>query len=114
MLNNKRSIFVLVLIIAISAVFLFLRNINIFDSRVLVALNYGDEIEKSAAIFNIDPSYLKALCVLESSGEKPAAKRFEKKVFKKLKLLRDRKISIYNGVTYTMIKNASDPGGHSN
>jgi hypothetical protein len=110
MTKNKRYriSFFLITIFCIITLLLVFKNYNLFDSKVLVEFNYGKEIEESADAFNIEPSYLKALCFLESSGKKPAGKRFEKKVFEELKKLRASNRGFYNGLSSSMIKNASD------
>lgn len=97
----------LTIVITIIGIIYFWENDKFYYQRQ-VEENYGDEINKAAIAFDIDPNYLKALCLLESSGELPAGKRFEKKVYENLKQLRAKKINKYSGLTSAMIKNASD------
>jgi hypothetical protein len=102
---SKKTFFTIV--ITIIGIIYFKKN-DKFYYQLQVEKNYGYEINKAAIAFDIDPNYLKALCLLESSGELPAGKRFEKKVYNDLKQLRARKIKKYSGLTPDMIKNASD------
>jgi hypothetical protein len=86
-------LFVLMLTIVITIIgIIYVKKNDKFYYQLQVEKNYGDEINKAAIAFDIDPNYLKALCLLESSGELPAGKRFEKKVYNDLKQLRARKI----------------------
>jgi hypothetical protein len=102
-------LFVVLLTIVITIIaIIYVKKNDKFYYQLQVEKNYGDEINKAAEAFDIDRNYLKALCLLESSGELPAGKRFEKKVYNDLKQLRARKIKKYSGLTPAMIKNASD------
>jgi hypothetical protein len=73
-----------------------------------VEINYGEAIHSSALEFNINPSYLKALCMLESSGRKVIKPRFEKHVFEKLKLVKKGELQNYEHVTQNMLEDASE------
>jgi hypothetical protein len=70
--------------------------------------NYGKEVNKYAAEFNLPADYLKALIVLECSGKKDVSSRFEKHVYKRLKMLRDGRISRYERIRQKDIIDASD------
>lgn len=70
--------------------------------------NYGFQIEQAATAYNISADYLKALCMLESSGTKTITPRYEKHVFKKLKKVRDGQLENYEHVTQSMLKDAND------
>lgn len=106
--KRYRLSFILISIFCVITLLLVFKSYNLYGSKFLVEFNYGKEIEESADVFNIEPSYLKALCFLESSGKKPAGKRFEKKVLEELKKLRAGNRVFYNGLSSSMIKNASD------
>jgi hypothetical protein len=67
--------------------------------------NYGIEVDNYAKMYNLPPSYLKALIVLESSGNKPANSRFENRVYKRLVLKYKGRLSV------AAIKNLSTSWG---
>jgi hypothetical protein len=62
-------------IILIAVTFFMLHRMGLFDQRQRVIHNYGKEIEEAAKKYNLNDAFLKALCVLESSGNKPSASR---------------------------------------
>lgn len=68
-------------------------------------VNYGIEVDHYANLYNLPSSYLKALIVLESSGNKPAESRFEKRVFKRILLKYKGRLSV------AAIKNLSTSWG---
>lgn len=70
--------------------------------------NYGSEIDRLAKEFKVPSIYLKALIVLEVGGRRPAPNRFEKGVFKKLKMLKEGKRSRYELLKKSTIANASE------
>ena len=70
--------------------------------------NYGKEIDKLAAEYDLPASYLKALVVLECSGRKPVKPRFEKHVFRRLQRIRDGGRYKLEGISEEVLKNASD------
>ncbi|HBS88893.1 MAG: hypothetical protein A2W91_00870 [Bacteroidetes bacterium GWF2_38_335] len=72
--------------------------------------NYGKEIDRLAGEFGLPAAYLKALVALECSGMKPPGTRFERHVFKRLKKLRDGKISKMENLKMTTVKNVNDDG----
>jgi len=73
-----------------------------------VILHYGDSINKAAITFNLSAPYLKALCMLECSGRKIVPPRFEAHVYKKLKQVKEGKLSQYEHVTPAMLYDATD------
>jgi hypothetical protein len=73
-----------------------------------VEKNYGDEIEQYAVDFNLPPEYLKALAVLECSGEKNIKPRFEESVYKKLKKVKKNQLKKYEDITPEILKNTPD------
>ena len=78
------------------------------NSSQLTELNYGQEIEEVAVKYGLPANYLKALVVLECSGNKPVEPRFEKHIFNKLKKVRDVKGRFYERVTHEILHDASD------
>lgn len=70
--------------------------------------NYGKEIKKYSKEFNLPPTYIAALCMLESSGRKPVAGRFEKHVYARLKLVKLGVKSNYEHVTTEDLHDATD------
>jgi hypothetical protein len=70
--------------------------------------NYGKEIDELAGQFNLPAGYLKALIMLECSGQMPAPSRFEPHVYYWLKQLKEGKIPEYNGINRLDILDATD------
>lgn len=75
---------------------------------ILTEINYGREVNTWAAEFNLPPSYLKALIVLESGGRKNIRPRFEQNVFDKLKELRRGRLKKFENLRPKTIHDASD------
>lgn len=73
-----------------------------------VEINYGKEIEKVAEEFELSAAYLKALCMLESSGRKYIKPRFEEHIYLKLKALKNQEITQFENVTPHMIRDSGD------
>ena len=71
-------------------------------------VNYGRDVKRLAREFNLSPSYLMALIMLECSGASDVPPRFEKHVFTKLKNVREKKVSDLENISYKDISNASD------
>jgi hypothetical protein len=70
--------------------------------------NYGVAIDSAAQTFNLPANYLKALLVLECSGHKPTGKRFEKKVYQKLKEVQAGERKRYENIKPKDLKDMSD------
>lgn len=70
--------------------------------------NWGRDIEKAAEKHRIPAAFLKALCMLESSGRKPVPARFEEHVYTRLKLVKAGLRGSYEHVTRENLRNASD------
>ena len=70
--------------------------------------NYGVAVDSAAKKFNLPANYLKALIILESSGMKPTGKRFEAKVYQKLKDLKAGKRKRFENIKTKDLKNMSD------
>lgn len=74
----------------------------------MVVINYGREIDAAAKTFKISSAYLKALCMLESSGRYPVNPRYEKYIYTKLKLVKAGLLKKFEHVTSTHLKHAND------
>lgn len=74
----------------------------------MVLKHYGGQIDSAAAVFNIPPAYLKALCMLECSGRQVFEPRFEPHVFRKLKQVKFGNLSNYEHVDASMLADAND------
>lgn len=70
--------------------------------------NYGHMIDSCAHLVGLPSAYFKSLACLECSGRTDMPKRFEKHVYKRLKNVREGKLQSYEGVTQSMLKDASD------
>lgn len=71
-------------------------------------LHYGDEVATWAEEFDLPKAYLLALVQLESGGRKPAGKRFESHVYKRLQAVRDGQRDRYEQITAEDLAGASD------
>ncbi|PLW97934.1 MAG: hypothetical protein C0593_07070 [Marinilabiliales bacterium] len=78
------------------------------DAVTRVKLNYGTEVKKYAAQMNLDPAYLQALIILETSGKKPPGKRFEKHVYHKLRQVKNGQRSAFEKITKADLHDATD------
>jgi hypothetical protein len=70
--------------------------------------NYGEIIEEYAELFDLPSEYLKALAVIECSGDKNIKPRFEEKVYRKLLKVKKNKMKNYENITPEILKNVSD------
>ncbi|MCC6818868.1 MAG: hypothetical protein IT245_08255 [Bacteroidia bacterium] len=73
-----------------------------------VRSNYGYQIDSAATIYQINPAYLKALCMLECGGRKVFSQRFEPHVYRKLKSVKFNILEKYEHVTPDMLVDAND------
>jgi hypothetical protein len=117
--NNSLLKLLLILMALALAVWLF-RNNNIFRSYrtagekinpgglSMVEINYGVAIDNAANTFQLSAEYLKALCMLESSGRKFVKPRFEPHVYERLREVQKGTRNNYEHVTPAMLKDASD------
>ena len=62
--------------------------------------NYGAEIEKLAAQFNLNAEFLKALIILECSGLKHVKPRFERHIYRRLENVRSGKLDRFENTNY--------------
>jgi len=69
--------------------------------------NYKTEIEALAKKFDLPPSYLMSVIMLESSGRKKAPLRFEKKIYNQLLQLKKGKIKKFENLTPKDVKKLS-------
>lgn len=70
--------------------------------------NYGDEVRKWSAHYDVSFPYLMALIQLESGGRMPAGKRFEKHVFARLKEVQGGDRAKYEHVEQSDLLGAND------
>jgi hypothetical protein len=70
--------------------------------------NYGAEIDKLAAQFDLSPEYLKALIILECSGLKKIKPRFERHIYRRLLNVRSGKLDRFENIKPSDLRDASD------
>lgn len=70
--------------------------------------NYGAEIDKLAAQFDLSPEFLKALIILECSGLKNVKPRFERHIYKRLQNVKHGKLARLENIVPADLNNASD------
>lgn len=70
--------------------------------------NYGSEIDKYAKKFQLNSSFLKALCMLECSGRKPAKSRFETQVYRKLNWVKKGLVENFEHVKEKHLRDADE------
>ena len=70
--------------------------------------NYGQDLIAYAQKYNLKPEYLKALIILECSGDKPAGQRFEPNVYAKLKEVQNGTRKRFEDITRRQIRDCSD------
>lgn len=70
--------------------------------------NYGAQIQKQAELFNLPASYLRALVVIEVSGNKQIPHRFEPHVYAKLKKVKNGELKRFENITPELLKNTPD------
>lgn len=70
--------------------------------------NYGTEIEKLAAQFDLSPEFLKSLIILECSGLKNVKPRYERHIYHRLVNVREKKLDRFENITYADLKDATD------
>ena len=70
--------------------------------------NYFDQVKVVSAQFDIDPAFLLALIALESSGRKIVPRRFEQRVFQRLKSVRDGESDGMEFVTTEDLRKSND------
>ncbi len=70
--------------------------------------NYATEVGETAKELGLPYEYLMALITLETSGFKPAGKRFEKHVYQQLKNVKSGKLKRYENIKKSTLKDATD------
>lgn len=70
--------------------------------------NYGAEIAKLGAQFDLSPEFLKSLIILECSGMQNIKPRFERHIYKRLVNVREKKLAKFENIIYTDLKDATD------
>ena len=78
------------------------------NSRQNVEQNYQRDVELWAEYYELSPSYLLSLIILECGGQKPCGKRFEPKRYRQLKNLRDGKRRKFEYLRQQDLKGLSD------
>jgi len=73
---------------------------------------WGAAIQEACRFSSVPPEFLAALIANESAG-KPDAKRFERRVFPRLKQLRAGEISVYNKLRHQDVRGLDDSALHS-
>jgi hypothetical protein len=76
--------------------------------KEMVLKNYGRSIDSAAEVLGINPSYLKALCLLECSGRKVFQPRFEPHVFRRLRKVKFGELERYEHIRKEMLIDADD------
>lgn len=69
---------------------------------------YGKKIDIASKKFQVHPSYLKSLIMLESSGRDNIPGRFEPHVYEKLKRVKKKHFATYESITHKMVEKISD------
>lgn len=69
---------------------------------------YGKQVEKYSKKFVINKNYLKALIILECSGNPKPPHRFEPHVYEVLKKLQTGEINKFENITTDLVKNLPD------
>ena len=70
--------------------------------------NYKHKIDSLSKHFNLPSSYLMALIMLESSGKAKVKPRFEKKIYKKLLLVKNGKLNKFENIKQKDLKKLSN------
>ncbi len=103
LLNVRTLIFTLTVLTFTSCDFIFLKS-----PLEKTEINYGLQVDELAKEFNLPTEFLKALIVLECSGRKKIPSRYEKHVFKKLRMVRDGKKKNYEHIRSKDIRDATN------
>ena len=93
-------------ILFIFSIFIF--NSCDFNNYSKTEENYGQDVITYAQEYNLKPEYLKALIILECSGDKPAGQRFEPNVYAKLKEVQNGTRKRFEDITRRQIRDCSD------
>jgi hypothetical protein len=108
-----------ILMIVMAALFYVGRYFNITFNQLYEAtmsdadrtyLNYKDSVVQASNEFNLPPEYLLALITLESSGRKVVPKRFEPRVYQRLKRVKSGNRSSMEDVSTNDLREVNDAG----
>ncbi len=87
---------------------LFASKSHSVNARKNVEQNYQTEVVRVAEGYDLPPSYLLALIILECGGHDPCGSRFEPKRFRQLKNLRDGKRRKFESLRRTDLEGKTD------
>lgn len=109
-MNRKIQLSILIILLSLVGGYFLYQTLkkDRLGSYQSVIYNYGTEIDVAAKKYDIDASFLKSLCALESSGKSNPGSRFEPHVYQKLKKLKNKEIDRYDCLISRDINNASD------
>lgn len=109
-MNRKIQLSILIILLSLVGGYFLYQTLKKgrLGSYQSVIYNYGTEIDVAAKKYDIDASFLKSLCALESSGKSNPGSRFEPHVYQKLKKLKNKEIDRYDCLISKDINNASD------
>jgi hypothetical protein len=109
-MNRKIQISILIVLLSLIGVYFLYQTLKKerFGNYQSVIYNYGTEIDDAAKKYDLDASFLKSLCALESSGKSNPGSRFEPHVYQKLKKLKNKEIDKYDCLFPKDLQNASD------
>ncbi len=109
-MNRKIQLSILIILLSLVGGYFLYQTLKKgrLGSYQSVIYNYGTEIDVAAKKYDIDASFLKSLCALESSGKSNPGSRFEPHVYQKLKKLKNKEIDRYDCLISRDINNASD------
>lgn len=110
--KSKSKLFLIlgiIIIIVLYIIFTKAQNISLFTNANEQAIkNYKSQVDLYADKYNLPSSYLMALIMLECSGRKAVTPRFEKKIYKQLLDLKNKKIDHFEDLTPIDLKYYSD------
>ena len=110
-LKNKLIFITLLLILVFSLIFFIKISSFEFNNEAgtdAAIVNYQEEVEHYADMYNLPSSYLMALIMLECSGRKYIKPRYEKYVFYKLRKFRNKEITKFEDLEYSEVEYLSD------
>ncbi len=109
-MNRKIQFSILIVLLSLVGVYFLYQTLKKgrFGNYQSVIYNYGTEIDDAAKKYDLNASFLKSLCALESSGKSNPGSRFEPHVYQKLKKLKNKEIDKYDCLFPKDLQNASD------
>lgn len=112
-MQRKWLTFIAIILALLSMIVFYLSQKNnpiteIKDSEKIMLDKCFDNYSKDAIFFgnkyNVNPAYLLALIVLESSGKKIVPNRFEPKIYQKLSDVKNNKLSGFEGIDKNQLR----------